>query len=72
MKYLIVAVFDADDARVLEIRKLIRGTELSSALIGQHVNIKSIRSHFKDITELELNTNSLLTALVSRIAVNDV
>ncbi len=72
MKHLIVAVFDADDARVQEIRKLIRGTELSPALIGQHVNMPAIKSHFKDITELELNTNSLLTALVSRIAVNDV
>eukprot|EP00029_Vermamoeba_vermiformis_P003216 TRINITY_DN13602_c0_g1_i3.p1 TRINITY_DN13602_c0_g1~~TRINITY_DN13602_c0_g1_i3.p1 ORF type:complete len:179 (+),score=41.85 TRINITY_DN13602_c0_g1_i3:340-876(+) len=72
MKHLIVVVFDADDARVQEIRKLVRGTELSPALIGQHANMTAIRAHFKDISETELNTNSLLTALVSRIAVNDV
>lgn len=72
MKHLIVVVFDADDARVQEIRQLVRGTELSPALIGQQANMTAIRAHFKDISETELNTNSLLTALVSRIAVNDV
>jgi hypothetical protein len=71
MKYLIVAAFDAEDALVQQIRSLLRGTELRPELIGQQLNMQAIKTHFK-VSELELRSSSLLTALVSRIAVNDV
>lgn len=69
-KSLVLCVFDADEATLASVASLVEGTLTPFGELGQHLSqadVKLIRKYYK-IQDLELESSSLVDAIVCRIA----
>ena len=73
---LLICAFDADAAKLNEMRRLVQGTlvDISGLESPSHVTpatLQQLKKHYK-ITDVELTASSLTDAIVTRIATKSV